>query len=201
MNLSDEGTTLEHPQWFIWEGVIPKDVCEAWVALAQDVPHQEARTFRTGEDENADGTDNYGDRKTQIRWLANEGEFQGLHTTLWNYGLEANRYFQTLITELPPVQYTEYNEVGSHYGQHHDIDWNRQDGKHRKISITIQLSDPDDYDGGDFSFAFHQNPDPAAMRTQGTIIAFLSYQDHSVSPITRGKRNSMVAWFEGPRWR
>ena len=200
MNMSEGGIPLDRPQWFIWESVIPKEVCEAWIALAQDVPSQMARTFRTGEDEEEDG-ENYGDRKTQIRWLANEGEFQGLHATLWNYGLEANRYFNTTITDLPPVQYTEYKDVGYHYGQHHDIDWNRQDGKHRKISITVQLSNPDDYDGGDFTFAHHQNPDPAACRAQGTILAFLSYQDHSVSPITRGSRNSMVAWFEGPAWR
>lgn len=197
MNMSD---TIQRPQWFIWEEAIPKELCEAWMAAAQDITPQMAKTFRTGEDHHDDG-ENLGQRKTQIRWLPNSGNFEGLHSVFWKYALEANRYFQTTITELPPIQYTEYKDIGYHYGQHHDIDWNRQDGKHRKISIVVQLSDPDEYEGGDFTFAYHQNPDPVAVKKQGTVIAFLSYQEHGVSPITKGSRNSMVGWLEGPAWR
>ena len=48
------------------------------------------------------------------------------------------------------IQYTEYYEDGGHYDWHMDV--GNFPENHRKISITIQLSNPDDYDGGDLEF-------------------------------------------------
>jgi predicted 2-oxoglutarate/Fe(II)-dependent dioxygenase YbiX len=105
------------------------------------------------------------------------------------------------VSFLPPLQFTEYKDVGYHYGMHHDINWDRQDGLHRKVSLVVQLSDPEDYEGGELTFSHTQNPDPIALAKKGTVICFLSYLEHGVAPITKGNRTSLVGWAEGPRWK
>ena len=69
----------------------------------------------------------------------------------------------------------------------------------RKLSISIQLTDPSEYEGGDFEFQNIENP--CNFRTQGSVLVFASHQVHRVTKISKGKRNSLVGWMEGPRWR
>ena len=186
---------MQYPNWLLYEGVLSEEDCERWIELGRQAPKQEAKTFRTGEGESD------AHRKTDIRWLPNVGPYCEMHDFLMKVAMDANKQFNLTLTDLPPLQFTEYADVGHHYGMHHDIDWNRQDGKHRKLSIVVQLTDPDDYEGGLLSFAHTQNPDPEALIKRGSIICFPSYLEHGVSPITSGSRTSLVAWFEGPRWR
>jgi predicted 2-oxoglutarate/Fe(II)-dependent dioxygenase YbiX len=77
----------------------------------------------------------------------------------------------------------------------------------RKISVTINLSDPLDYDGGDLWLTKHPqdsriseletftNP---SFRDKGAVVVFPSWIRHRVTPVTRGTRYSAVAWFNGP---
>jgi len=44
-------------------------------------------------------------------------------------------------------------------------------------------------------------PNPAEMREQGTVIFFPSFTRHAALPVTAGKRYSVAAWFDGPKWR
>ena len=70
----------------------------------------------------------------------------------------------------------------------------------RKISISIQLSRPEDYDGGDLELMYGTEPQKLD-RTRGAFIAFPSFMLHRVTPVTRGTRWSLVAWILGTRWR
>ncbi len=82
-------------------------------------------------------------------------------------------------------------------------DWHMDAGPQaprRKLSISVQLSAPDDYEGGDLEFFFRNTP-VSADRDKGLIIAFPSVIMHRVAPVTRGARYSLVAWIEGPAWR
>lgn len=100
------------------------------------------------------------------------------------------------------IQYTEYDaKYKGHYSMHHDIDFQRNDGIDRKVSITVQLSDPSEYEGGDFVFDLPESPDPKLTKQKGTILVFPSYHMHAVMPITKGLRKSLVAWFYGPQWK
>lgn len=69
----------------------------------------------------------------------------------------------------------------------------------RKLSFTIQLTNPAEYDGGDLEFM------PAItdkkIREQGTMTIFPSYKVHRVSPVTQGVRHSIVGWIYGPDFR
>lgn len=67
----------------------------------------------------------------------------------------------------------------------------------RKLSLVCQLSDPSEYEGGEFQI----NPGGSILvpeRTKGTVIIFPSYLVHRVAPVTKGTRRSLVLWVEGP---
>src|SRR5690606_9311704 len=82
-------------------------------------------------------------------------------------------------------------------------DWHRDFDRiapRRKISVSIQLSRPDEYDGGDLELLVDREP-CRPEKDRGSFIAFPSFTLHRVSPVTRGTRWSLVAWVVGPRWR
>lgn len=76
-------------------------------------------------------------------------------------------------------------------------------GKVRKISLTCNLNVPGDYEGGNLMFDFGPNNEGdrfhecTEIRPQGSIIVFPSFLDHCVTPVTTGKRYSLVLWVLG----
>jgi hypothetical protein len=76
-------------------------------------------------------------------------------------------------------------------------------GKVRKISMTLNLTDPNAYEGGDLMFNFGASSECEPFtckeaRNQGTIIVFPSFVNHCVSPVKKGMRYSLVLWTLGP---
>lgn len=76
-------------------------------------------------------------------------------------------------------------------------------GKIRKISTTINLNIPGDYDGGNLKFDLGMHTDGPRfheceeIRPQGSVIVFPSFLPHCVTPVTRGTRYSLVLWSLG----
>jgi len=106
------------------------------------------------------------------------------------------------ITNIGDVQYTVYDsKYEGHYDWHSDEDiaYGSPRFSCRKLSITIQLSEPEDYEGGDFEMEGVELP--SSIKQKGTVLVFPSPQRHRVMPVTKGIRKSLVAWFEGPDWR
>ena len=95
------------------------------------------------------------------------------------------------------MQFTEYNEPGDKYDQHIDKMYL---SLIRKLSVVVQLTDPDDYDGCDLEI-YNSNKPEVMKRDQGSVIVFPSYTLHQVTPITRGTRHSLVAWIGGPNFK
>lgn len=134
--------------------------------------------------------------------------FKGLHDYIKDRVWSANRNsFGVDLTRIQAVSMMSYyatNEGGflSHmdtfFGWGYRSDTTFTD---RKLSLTLQLSDPASYDGGDLFL--HANPvmDPAKARARGASIVFPSFLTHGVNPVTRGVRHALVAWIEGPFWR
>jgi PKHD-type hydroxylase len=92
------------------------------------------------------------------------------------------------------LQYTEYVAPSGKYDSHTDTWYN---GPIRKLSIIVQLTDETQYSGGDVEAIFSiERPQPLP-RKQGMLIAFPSYVLHRVTPVTLGKRNSLVGWITG----
>jgi PKHD-type hydroxylase len=76
-------------------------------------------------------------------------------------------------------------------------------GKIRKLSATINLTFPYDYEGGNLKFDFgphytgERYHECTEIRPQGSIIVFPSFLYHQVTPITKGTRYSLVLWMLG----
>lgn len=97
-------------------------------------------------------------------------------------------------------QIAEYRE-GGHYNEHFDM---RMDNRAsvRKLGITVQLSDSKEYSGGEFMFSEDiGTPNQEIIKQKGTVIVFPSFLYHKVMPVGRGKRYSLVGWYEGSNWR
>ena len=80
-------------------------------------------------------------------------------------------------------------------------------GKIRKISMTINLTEPDDYKGGDLKFDFGPHAGRGRFKTckeirpRGSVIVFPSFLHHQVTPVTEGTRYSLVLWSLGKPFR
>ena len=98
------------------------------------------------------------------------------------------------LTEF--AQFTEYPK-GGFYDWHMDAEVT---GLHeppvRKISMTILLSNPSEFEGGDLEFMSEGNKPPQLI--QGQAIFFCSLLRHRVAKVKKGIRRSLVMWFGGP---
>jgi hypothetical protein len=77
--------------------------------------------------------------------------------------------------------------------EHQDVYYDDTDV--RKLSMTIQLSDSNDFEGGQFAIMGEQIP----MEKNQAVI-FPSFLPHEVHPVTKGKRTVIIAWALGPLW-
>lgn len=134
-------------------------------------------------------------RESKIVWITPELEINWVYKRLTDIITNLNaEYFRfDLFGLIESLQFTEYNAPSGHYSKHVDSAF---DGPVRKLSITIQLSDPKDYEGGELQI--HLNDTPNVMKKeQGTLIAFPSPTLHEVTPVTKGRRYSLVGWITG----
>jgi PKHD-type hydroxylase len=92
------------------------------------------------------------------------------------------------------LQFSAYG-AGEYYEWHVDLGA-RGGFALRKLSVSVQLNDPTDYDGGDLEISTGAAVSKAT-RTKGAVILFPAYALHRVLPITRGVRYSLVAWIVG----
>ena len=122
---------------------------------------------------------------------------------LWNVVNDANRTnFGFDIGYLDSVQYTVYHDGGDHYDWHIDTFLDTPNAFHRKLSVTVQLSDGDEYEGGEFHLRDGSGQDlPNNIYDRGSVLVFPSFLLHRVTPVTSGARKTLVAWFEGKRFR
>ena len=97
-----------------------------------------------------------------------------------------------------PGQFTHYL-TGGFYDWHMDND---VQGKHqqpvRKISMTLLLSDPSTFEGGELEIMAKGK---TAKLKQGQAIFFASWLQHRVKPVTKVERYSLVMWFGGPSFK
>jgi PKHD-type hydroxylase len=95
------------------------------------------------------------------------------------------------------LQFTKYEAPTGHYSFHTDSE---KDLKIRKLSLVVQLTDENDYAGGDLEIKLSDD-ETKLHRTRGTLLCFPSYVLHRVTPVTEGTRYSLVAWVTGPQFK
>lgn len=138
-------------------------------------------------------------RSSIIRWVPFNEYTEFIYERIFNMVMDANRelYNFDLWGMGENIQFTEYYEGGDHYDWHLDIGPTQTK---RKISITVQLSDPEDYDGGELELKWGQN-NITIPKEKGLATIFPSFILHRIKPVTRGVRRSLVLWFTGPSFR
>lgn len=137
-------------------------------------------------------------RKSSIKWLHYDHLSSWVYDDLSEIVMEANKKWKfNLYSVIDSIQYAEYKGGGEHYDWHVDIG---PSISHRKISIITQLSDPDDYEGGDLQIwtggSYKTTP-----KVKGSCIVFPSFIMHRVTPVTMGLRKSLVLWVGGDSYK
>ena len=146
-----------------------------------------------------DNTDHL--RITRVGWMDRVPQIEWLYARIEEAVLELNNrlYQYDLYGLVENFQYTVYHgSEGGHYGWH--VDTGRMNREPRKISLTLQLSEPSAYEGGDLVLEAGSGP-YRAIKARGALVAFPSYVMHRVTPVTSGTRKSLVAWVAGPKFR
>tara|TARA_Y100000991_G_scaffold182394_1_gene145554 strand:+ start:551 stop:1117 length:567 start_codon:yes stop_codon:yes gene_type:complete len=115
-------------------------------------------------------------------------------TCLWNFDIKG----------IEPIQYGIYGKGGK-YDWHADQHKKPIKGLVRKISMTLFMSDPEEYEGGEFDLElrspdFNSRFDTFKLK-KGAAIFFKSDAYHRVRPVSSGVRKSIVAWYNGPSFR
>jgi|TARA_R110000824_G_scaffold50641_2_gene141221 PKHD-type hydroxylase len=135
-------------------------------------------------------------RVCDIKWVTHykpnwEWLFDKLHTKLKSIN---DRFFKLNLTDpvcIESLQFTKY-ESGGHYKSH--LDWKgRSTFSTRKLSFTINLSDPDDYTGGGLKIYPRGYP----TKNKGNIIVFPSFIRHEALTVTTGTRYALISWVNG----
>lgn len=198
----DSGTN-EPQQWYWFQNALTKEEVDKVIALASELPESErATTIGSGDGGSV--------RSSMIKWIpTHNSTWNWLYERMMKLSVEANAELWKfdLRTALESIQYTEYyaSENG-HYDWHQDIGPGELPSK-RKVSITIQLSESDDYEGGDLMICTGSNGsgkldnNEICPRGKGVGVLFPSYMMHRVSPVTKGTRKSLVLWVGGGHYR
>ena len=142
-------------------------------------------------------------RVCDIAWLKSdetESDFDWVYATLTDAIKKVNNeYFQFDLTHLTALQFTVYDgKNNSNYQKHMDLG---RPFPNRKLSFSIQLSDDNEYTGGDLRFHYIKTQPEIAPRTRGKIIFFPTWTVHDVTPVTQGIRYSLVGWVNGPNFK
>lgn len=141
-------------------------------------------------------------RSSSIKWIPKTPEWEWLYKKIMDLATEANDNLWkfNLISAPELIQYTEYYDTADgHYDWHQDI--GPGTASHRKVSITVQLSDPSEYEGGDLQIWPGGNNISTASKGAGVVFIFPSYMMHRVTKITKGTRRSFVLWVGGDHYR
>ena len=131
-------------------------------------------------------------RDSHVSFFERDGDTEWIYQRLQATAQTCNRRFWHFgIEGLEMAQFARYGQK-QHYDWHMDLG-SQGPAMYRKLSLTVQLSDPDRYAGGDLEFKLARSSE-FASRERGSVTIFPSYILHRVNPVTQGERCSLVQW-------
>jgi len=151
-------------------------------------------------------------RDSNVAWLND----QWIYNEIIPYVNQANKdsgwNFQWDVSET--CQFTKYR-LNQYYHWHCDSfhsPYNTPNdlvkhGRIRKLSVTVSLSNPKEYKGGELQFDFYNEKRKKNIVTckeileKGSLVVFPSFVWHRVKPVTKGTRYSLVIWNLGSQFR
>ena len=168
--------------------------CDRITAAIASIPTDTARLVGRNRDRKL--------RHAELVWMDDVGNLSWVMTRLIELVSHSNKHHFHFdvrkFAESPQI--ASYDATtGGHFAWHSDIGHGPVAGK-RKLTLVLQLSNPDSYDGGDLEIR------PSAQillanRAQGSVSVFPSFALHQVTPMKRGIRRSLTVWAHGPSFR
>ena len=210
---------LTNYYWY-FQSAVPSRICDEIVKYGKSLSDQMALTGGLGADPKKLNKKQVADlkqkRDSNIVWMNDRWIYKEIQPYVHQANANAGWNFQWDFSES--CQFTKY-EKGQYYDWHCDS-WDRvynqpntpSHGKIRKLSVTLTLSNPKEYKGGELEFDF-RNYDPhmrdeskhriqcKEILPKGSIIIFPSFVWHRVKPVTAGTRYSLVVWHLGKPFR
>ena len=143
-------------------------------------------------------------RNSKVTWLDLQEDNLDLWKRIVATVAEVNRrFFHFDLTGCyEKIQLSEYDETDQgHYSWHTDDSGEDSSFIPRKLSMAILLSNPEDFEGGLLQVKINNDEPRTLEMKKGRAWFFPSFVLHRVSPITKGKRRSLVLWVGGPQFR
>jgi PKHD-type hydroxylase len=151
-------------------------------------------------------------RNSKIAWANPNPENQWIFDRfLWVIERLNERFYEFDLNGFEAFQYTVYEgdaENPGKYDYHMDtvmgLDKPIEMMETRKLSLSLCLDEPDDYEGGEFYIQTGSPEQDKLMQMEqkkGRLLAFPSFMIHGVAPVTKGTRRSIVIWVEGPKFK
>ncbi|MDX2482539.1 MAG: 2OG-Fe(II) oxygenase [Pseudodonghicola sp.] len=168
--------------------------CELIIATISDAPTDEALLVGRNKDHNL--------RKAELVWMDNVMGMEWVMERLIDLVRRSNRdqfgFDLREFSESPQIAIYKSSDSG-HFAWHSDIGGGLASRK-RKLTLVLQLSGADTYEGGNLELM------PGAQiltadRVQGGVSVFPSFTLHQVTPVKSGIRYSMTVWAHGPAFR
>jgi len=171
--------------WETVEGFFTKEECDLIKTTGKNMGLQKAGI-------NKDNYDNPLHRKAEVSWIPHselDWMWVKLHNEIvrinhQNWGFNLKHFDEA-------AQYTVYDGKGTHFDFH--MDNGPAQLSVRKISICVNLNEPSEWEGGELQFYKDRN----VIQSLGAIHVFPSYMLHRITPLTGGKRESLVLWSGG----
>jgi PKHD-type hydroxylase len=205
-----------HYQYWFFKGALSKRFCDLVLQKGLSSNKEKAYTGNLGDKvkNNQSITEEENlflekKRRSSIAWLEEQWIYREIHPYIEQANANAGWNFEWDWTEQ--AQFTEY-EPGQFYDWHCDSHpYTYQDGpykgKIRKLSCSILLNEPSEFEGGELEFDLRNNLEGTntmickEINERGSIIVFPSFVWHRVKPVTNGTRYSLVMWHLGKSWR
>lgn len=171
-----------------------KAECLSILALAEAAPAEEARLLGRQQDHNL--------RRAELVWVDDLAGAEWIMTRIVEVAARVNREVFGFDLEAfeESAQIAAYrSEKAGHFDWHADIG----DGPlaaRRKVTLVVQLSAADDYEGGALE-VMPSSQVHCADRARGSATAFPAFLLHRVTPVTQGLRRSLTVWAHGPAFR
>ena len=203
---------LSNYYWY-FQSAIPERICDDIVKYGHQMQDQMAVTGGFGKKKlnKKEVTDLKKKRNSDVVWMNDRWIYKEIQPYVHQANQSAGWNFLWDWSES--CQFTKYKK-GQYYDWHCDS-WdkpydrknpdNPEHGKIRKLSMTCQLTDGSEYQGGELEFDFrnydpHMRDESKHLRQakeilpKGSIIVFPSFVWHRVKPVTKGVRYSLVMW-------
>jgi len=192
---------LKHNYWF-FSKALSKENCDKIISTGNARAKEKGKIF--GLTPKTRGQISSAIRDCIIAWLEDPWIYDLINPFVATANTNAGWNFQYDWNES--CQFTEYSK-NHFYGWHNDQMQHGSNkaknlqGKMRKLTLSLQLTDPSEYEGGDFQFKWIGDDglkvETPKSRELGTIIIFPSFLWHQVTPVTKGVRKALVNWTIG----